>query len=100
MELYRLDHSFKVIKLEIVKETQKTVVYRYPGDIIANTVRKVEIDKKRHHFFNIVATSLDKLLELTDKLHQDNIEYHKDRIKIEDRNIGLIRKSIESYGKE
>lgn len=99
MRLFRLSHSFKAIEMNVIKETAKTVVYSYPNEINAYTIRKIELDKKRNNLLSVVATSLESLLSISEAIHQENVSHHKRMIELQDKYIRLIRENI-GNGKE
>ena len=60
-----IDHLNKIIECEVVKETNKTYVYRWFNATVNWTVRKKNVDAPQEDFTRNIATSRENLIKAT-----------------------------------
>ena len=67
-----IDHLNKIIECEVVKETNKTYVYRWFNATVNWTVKKKDVDAPQEDFTRNIATSRENLV----KAINQSIDYH------------------------
>ena len=60
-----IDHFNKIIECEVVKETNKTYVYRWFNATVNWTVKKKNVNAPREDFTKNIATSRENLIKAT-----------------------------------
>lgn len=60
-----IDHLNKIIECEVVKETNKTYVYRWFNATVNWTVKKKNVNAPREDFTKNIATSRENLIKAT-----------------------------------
>lgn len=85
-KVYKLNHSDKIIECEVIKNTDKTIVY-LEGSCWQRTVRKVDLNQPNNFLTTIVATSKASLIDAIKKTVnneikrlEDSIEYQKEKL--------------------
>lgn len=105
MRLFRLDYAHNVVELVVVKETPKTVIFKYPDEFVGSTyptytIRKADLDKVKYSFTNITATSVKSLKKLYIDFNKDNVNYFNRRIRILEDNLERAMFKFKMYSKK
>lgn len=81
MKLYKFNYNNEIMECEIVKETKRTYVYNLPYSKIDFTILKKELDAPiGARYRDVVATSREKLIEISLLIVDVNIEFYRNKI--------------------
>lgn len=65
MKLYRINFINEITECKVLKETNKTYVYRWPDSTSKWTVKKKNVNAPREDFTKNIATSRENLIKAT-----------------------------------